>query len=280
MKRRGLASGSQSKPKSVIRARKAVSQEILASSTQYSNEKATYLIDKMFQNNSTGSVDSLRTKDTGSSGTEYDMYHEAIRYDTDRSRKTQSQDLSSSAKQEKIRSKEVPTSILKKSTEEVSPKKEEDKVSESGTYTIEEEKESKEENEARKNIDIVFGVDQISLTTSGHFTEDLNQNFSKADKQGELTLNLQNLNLELEEIEKLEKLRAQQHMADSMEAELGSAASQGYNDVSIGTYFAYQICFSKLSQCLLRKKKDICYLCYICQFRYLRVHTCGPDKWS
>ncbi|XP_060559876.1 centrosomal protein of 170 kDa protein B-like isoform X3 [Ruditapes philippinarum] len=231
VKRRVPASNSsQSKPKSVIRARKAVSQEILASSTQYNNEKASYLIDKMFQNNSTGSVDSLRTKVSGASGTEYEMYHEAIKYDTDRSRKTQSQDLTQSAKVEKIRSKEVPVSVLRKSNEEVTPKKEEDKVSEAGTYTIEEEQDGKEEDEARKNIEKVFGLDDVSVNGSGSVNLDLSEKCGKSDKQGDLTLNLQHLNLELEEIEKLEKLQAQPKMADSMEAELGSAESRGYND--------------------------------------------------
>ncbi|XP_053409193.1 centrosomal protein of 170 kDa protein B-like isoform X3 [Mercenaria mercenaria] len=230
VKRRILASSSQSKPKSVIRARKAVSQEILASSVQYNNEKATYLIDKMFQNNSTGSVDSLRTKGTGGTLTEYDMYHEAMKYDSERSRKTQSQDLTPSTKLEKIRSKEVPVSVLKKSNEEVSEKKEEDKVSEAGTYTIEEEKDSKDEDEARKNIDKVFGLDKVSLNGSGSLSGDLSTKCSKPDKQGELALNLENLNLELQEIEMLERLRSQPKMADSMEAELGSAESRGYHD--------------------------------------------------
>jgi hypothetical protein len=200
----------------------------------------------MFQNNSTGSVDSLRAKgsgssnslqgkSTGSSITELDMYHEAIKYNTE----TASKDISTSAKLEKekrdkkVRSKEVPVSILRKSRED-SPQKEEDKASDAGTYTIEEEKDSKEEDEARKNIDKVFGVDQISLASTENLSDDLKNKLNKKpDKQGELTLNLKNLDRELEEIEKLEKIRAKPHMADSMEAELGSAESREYSDVSI-----------------------------------------------
>lgn len=259
MKRRAPLSGSNSKPKSVIRARKAVSQEILASCAPNTSDNTSYLIDKMFQNNSTGSVDSLRTKGTTNSGTEYDMYHEAAKFDTDRSIKTGSQDVhsasirtgsldinSTSVKLEKekhdkkVRSKEVPVTILKKSMDESSPEKEEDKVSEAGTYTIEEEKDSIEEDEARKNIDKVFGVDQISSSGSENLSDDLIKKVIKTDKQGELTLNLQNLNLELEEIERLEKLRARPQMADSMEAELGSAESREFMENSVSTYATYK----------------------------------------
>lgn len=218
----------------MIRARKAVSQEILPS-TQNNSHHSTYLIDKMFQV-TTGSVDNLKKHDIDSSQTEYDLYHEAAKYDNDQTKLSQSQELKSNTKSDsrekltkdkkdkKVRSKEVPTSVLRKSSESVG--KEEDKVSEAGTYTIEEEKDSNEEDEARKNIDKVFGVDQVYfLESSGdNLSDDLKQKLKKpGDKQGELALNIQNLNLELEEIEQLEKLRSRQPMVDSLEAELGSA---------------------------------------------------------
>lgn len=247
-----MTTGSQPK-KTVIRARKAVSQEILASATQFSNNHPnTYLIDKMFQNNTTGSVDNLKPHGTDSSVTEYDLYHEAARFDTDHTKLSQSMELKGSAKTDskeklkdkrdkKIRSKEVPTSVLRKSSESMT-EKEVEKVSESGTYTIEEEKDAKEEDEARKNIDKVFGIDQVYyLDSSGdNLSDDLKQQLKKpGDKQGELALNLQNLNLELEEIEQLEKLRARQPMADSLEAELGSAGpiEDEYDDVSMNSLY-------------------------------------------
>lgn len=263
MKRRsGPTTASQSKSKSVIRARKAVSQEILVSATQYSDSHTAYLIDKMFQNDSTGSVDNLKSRGTDSSVTEYDLYHEAARYDTDQNKLSQSTDFKSNIKSDskeklnkdkrdrKVRSKEVPTSVLRKSSDSVA-EKEEDKVSEAGTYTIEEEKDSREEDEARKNIDKVFGVDPVYyIEPSGdNLSDDLKQQLKNPpDKQGELALNIQNLNLELEEIERLEKLRSRQPMADSLEAELGSAGPfEDEDNVSNLHVFNDACCFT-LSQ--------------------------------
>ena len=251
VKRRSKPSASQSKSNSVIRARKAISQEILPSSTQQNTTHSNYLIDKMFQNSS-ASVDNLKTRDINSSMTEYEMYHEAVKYDTDKAELSQSMDIKAMVSckgdklnkdnkhDKKIRSKEVPTSVLRKSSESV--EKEEDKVSEVGTYTIEEEKDSKEEDEARQNIDKVFGVDQVYfLDSSGdNLSDDLKQQLKQpGDKQGELALNLQNLNLELEEIDRLEKLRRREPMADSLEAELGSAATLEDEDDQVSTSFGY-----------------------------------------
>lgn len=247
MKRRVLTATSLSKPKSVIRARKAVSQEVLGPSTQASNSSMAFLIDKMFQNTSTGSVDNLKTKDTNRSClTEYDMYSESVKYDTDQSKLSMSMDLinlgskpsskpSDKPVMKKVRSKEIiPSTILKKSSlEELPVQVEEDKVSEAGTYTIEDETDATEEVEARKNIDKIFGVDQNSGTTSAgdNLSDDVKEQLRQTDKQGELTLSLKNLNLELEEIEKLERLRAQPKMADSLEAELGSIVTDNDEEI-------------------------------------------------
>ncbi|XP_052273894.1 centrosomal protein of 170 kDa protein B-like isoform X3 [Dreissena polymorpha] len=241
VKRRVLTSISLTKPKSVIRARKAVSQEVLGPPTQATNSNMAFLIDKMFQNNSTGSVDSLKTKDTNRSGlTEYDMYSESVKYDTDQSKLSMSMDFSNIGSKpsskpsdkpviKKVRSKEIiPSTILKKSSiEELPVQVEEDKASEAGTYTIEDETDATEETEARKNIDKVFGVDQNSGTASAgdNLSDDIKEQLRQTDKQGELTLSLKNLNLELEEIERLERLRAQPKMANSLEAELGSTVT-------------------------------------------------------
>ncbi|XP_052766551.1 uncharacterized protein LOC128207571 isoform X3 [Mya arenaria] len=248
LKRHGMMPVSaQSKPKSVIRARKATSQEVLAPSTQY-NKNSAYLIDKMFRKNSTGSVDSLKPKGSDGIITEHDLYHESIKYDTDQAKLSQSLDfmnkrsvgeknIEDKREIQKVRSKEViPSSLLNKSNksslEELQVPKEEDKISEAGTYTIEDEKDRLEEDEARKNIDKIFGVDQVSLvqSTGDNLSDDLKEQLRKSDKQGELTLNLQNINLELAEIEMLERRRARPCMVDSLEAELGSTATEVCDD--------------------------------------------------
>ena len=225
-----------SKPRSVIRARKAVSQEILASSTQYTADNASFLIDKMFRNNSTGSVDSLKTQPVQGSIPEYELYTEARKYDIDQSKSSLQDQSINSAWLEKseeddklaVTAKEV-LNTTKKSLDVAKANDEEDKVSEAGTYTIEEEKDSKEEDEARRNIEAVFGVSDLLSTNSTNLTDDLK--CAKPSKQGELTLNLQNINSELEEIEKLEKQRAQRGMIDSMEGQVGSAVLDDEDEV-------------------------------------------------
>ena len=238
MKRRPPISSTLTKPKSVIRARKAQSQEIQP--TQL-NDHTSYLIDKMFQN-TTGSVDSLKSKDLNSdlnsSLTEHDMYSESRLFDSQRSLKVSKElvkyeserslkvtkDLinKTSAKQQ---DDGVPAPIFKKSTDTSAKKdkdneKEIDEVSESGTYTIEEEKDSREEDEARRNIDQVFGVDQLSTDRTVDYSDDLKH--GRVDKGNKLEATLKNINCELEEIERLERLRAQKPPADSLDVEVGS----------------------------------------------------------
>ena len=249
VKRRPPISQTLTKPKSVIRARKTQSQEIQP--TQL-NDSTSYLIDKMFQN-TTGSVDSLKSKECDSSITEYDMYSESRQYDTQRSLKV-SKEL---AKYESDRSLKVTKDLInktsakqleegmlapifKKSTEKSAKKdnekeKEIDKVSESGTYTIEEEKDSREEDEARRNIDQVFGVSELPDCTSMDYTNDLRQ--TKGDKGENLEVTLKNINYELEEIERLEKLRAQKPPPDSPDVEIGSVARDDICDDGVCNSF-------------------------------------------
>jgi len=260
IKRRGLVqSSSQVKPRSVIRARGAGGQE--AGESKYSTSSA-YLIDRMFQQGGP-SVGSHRRGSDDGAGTEYDMYREAVKFDTGHAKLSQISDLSNkwtdnsiklnkssdksdtcadkhgvNVKKTKEKSKEVVTvqSKTKKSSnkESLSVPKEEDKLSETGTYTIEDEKDSRAEDEARRNIDRVFGVDQVSLdgSTGDNLSDDIKEQLLHSDKQGELTLNLVNLNLELAEIEALERHRAFPNMADSLEAELGSVVNDTGDDTT------------------------------------------------
>ena len=236
VKRRPPISSTLTKPKSVIRARKAVSQEIQP--TQL-NDSTSYLIDKMFQN-TTGSVDSLKAKeDTISGSSEYDLYSESRQFDTQRKLKVPKElvkyeserslkvtkDLinKTSAKQLELISPVISKKSLENSAKKDKEKNgEEDKVSESGTYTIEEEKDSKAEDEARRNIDKIFGVDQLSpQSLAEHEHGDLK--LPVVDKEdNHLEATLKNINCELEEIERLEKLRVKRPPADSLDVEVGS----------------------------------------------------------
>ena len=203
----------------------------------------------MFQN-SPGSVDNLKSKDCDSSITEYDMYSESRQYDTQRSLKV-SKEL---AKYESERSLKVtkelinktsakhieegvPAPIFKKSTDKSAKNDNEkdteiDKVSESGTYTIEEEKDSREEDEARKNIDQVFGVDKLPDATLADYANGVGP--VNGEKGDHLEEKLKTINSELEEIERLEKLRAQKPPPDSLDVEIGSVARDDLCDDGVG----------------------------------------------
>ena len=203
----------------------------------------------MFQN-STGSVDNLKSKDCDSSITEYDMYSESRQYDTQRSLKVskelakyESERLLKVTKEliNKTSAKQLeegaPAPLFKKSTDKSAKKESEkeneiDKVSESGTYTIEEEKDSKEEDEARKNIDQVFGVVELPDGTSMDYLNGAGQ--VNGEKGDNLEATLKTINSELEEIEKLEKLRAQKPPADSLDVEIGSVARDDLCDDGVG----------------------------------------------
>ena len=236
----------------MIRARKAVSQEIQP--TQL-NDSTSYLIDKMFQN-TTGSVDSLKAKeDTISGSSEYDLYSESRQFDTQRKLKVPKElvkyeserslkvtkDLinKTSAKQLELISPVISKKSIENSAKKDKEKDgEEDKVSESGTYTIEEEKDSKAEDEARRNIDKIFGVDQLSpQSLAEHEHGDLK--LPVVDKEdNHLEATLKNINCELEEIERLEKLRVKRRPADSLDVEVGSVDPEddliGDEEVGIG----------------------------------------------
>ena len=206
----------------------------------------------MFQN-TTGSVDNLKSKESVSGSSEYDLYSESRQYDSQRTLKVPKELVKYESERSLKVTKDLinktsarqqqeagPPLILKKSTEISAKKdkeKEEDKVSESGTYTIEEEKDSKEEDEARRNIDQIFGVDQLS-TRSTEFTD---LKLPIVDKEDHLEAKLKNINYELEEIERLEKLRAKKPPADSLDVEIGSVDPDdddliGDEDVSVVSF--------------------------------------------
>lgn len=248
VKRRPPISSTLTKPKPVIRSRKTQSQEFQP--TQL-NDTTSYLIDKMFQDTA-GSVDCLKSKECDSSITEHDMYSESrdfdsqrslkvskelVRYESERSLKV-TKDLINKTSAKQLE-EGAPAPIYKKSKEKSAKKdkeqeKEIDKVSESGTYTIEGEKDSKEEDEARRNIDVIFGVDQLSASKSMDYSSDLRN--ARGDKGEHLKATLKNINCELEEIERLEKLRAQKPPADSLDVEIGSAAQDDLlDDIEVST---------------------------------------------
>lgn len=212
------------------------------------SDSANYLIDKMFESGSDKDSKSGRTKRVSDRFTEHALYKEAKQYESGvkksssenihkDSRKndvtkpsvlkikdSKSQSVNKSMENNKKSNidnsnrdkKDKITASKKKSQQVVEPppvKKDEDNVSEAGTYTIETEIESKEEEDARKDIDRVFGLSEVPQDNYSL----VQQEQVSRSREGETTL----IDLE-DEIEDLEHIRSLPAEVGSLEAEVGS----------------------------------------------------------
>ncbi|KAL3873811.1 hypothetical protein ACJMK2_036896 [Sinanodonta woodiana] len=225
IKRRHAVSGT-SRARTSIKPRK--SQSFDEESTQVS-DSATYLIDKMFDISAIQSITSAK-EDTDQSS-EYTLYKEARHYDVisiskDKDRKTLTKptEIKSTEMKNKSVTGKPPVSILKKSPENVSVPKEGSEGSEAGTYTVELDKDGKEEEEARRTIDRVFGVGtDIPDIQKSHISD-----FPKEQLLEDISL--KDLDTEIDELEKTRACGA----GNSLEVEIGSAVLEELRIVEKG----------------------------------------------
>ena len=134
---------------------------------------------------------------------------------------------------------------VESSAAKVEKGKDEDDASETGTYTIEGEKDSKEEDKAREDIDKVFGLqngaekilaDKVETDRSEMCDVDTVQNkeeitVSKEEvtlNKEEMTVNKEELTLEdiEDQISDLERKRSEMPEACSMDVDIGSAVNE------------------------------------------------------
>ncbi|XP_052058501.1 centrosomal protein of 170 kDa protein B-like isoform X6 [Mytilus californianus] len=178
------------------------------------NESASYLIDKMFSSGTTKSPLKSPKSDRFS---EHALYREAKLYefgkdsakDTGTPKKITRQPLLKKIPTEEEES--VPAKIIPVEA----PKKQEDNVSESGTYTIEADAKPKEEEEkAREDIDKAFGITDNYLSQTS------------AESGIKIQDTVENGDVKLEDIEdqidELEKVRTRGPEAESLDVEVGS----------------------------------------------------------
>ncbi|CAC5394373.1 unnamed protein product [Mytilus coruscus] len=178
------------------------------------NESASYLIDKMFSSGTTKSPLKSPKSDRFS---EHALYREAKLYefgkdsakDTSTPKRITRQPLLKNIPTEEEES--VPAKIIPSEV----PKKQEDNVSESGTYTIEADAKPKEEEEkAREDIDKAFGIMDNYLSQTS------------AESGIKIQDTVENGDVKLEDIEdqidELEKVRTRGPEAESLDVEVGS----------------------------------------------------------
>ncbi|KAK3597839.1 hypothetical protein CHS0354_029410 [Potamilus streckersoni] len=214
IKRRHAVSGT-SRARTSIKPRK--SQSFDEESTQVS-DSASYLIDKMFDITASQSIKSAKEETDQSS--EYTLYKEARNYDLnsiskDKDRKSLTKASEVKSLETKIKSvtEKPPVSILKKSPENVPTSKADSEGSEAGTYTVEMDKDGKEEEKARRKIDRVFGVGTDIPDIQKSHIRDLPK------EQMLENISLQDLDTEIDELEKTRACGA----GNSLEVEIGSA---------------------------------------------------------
>lgn len=207
--KRKLSSGGLTKAKSL----KAKESEIKLEPEV--NESASYLIEKMFNSGpKTGTTPMKSPK--GDRFSEHALYKEAKLYEFGKDNGkdpsvSKSQPQPSVNKKKQVENSEpMPKKVGL--TAPVTKKEEEDNVSETGTYTIEADSKSKDEEEtARKNIDKTFGVNEEFLSRTSTEPGIKNQ------KEEEIKVeDIEN------QIEELEKVRAHGPEADSLDVDVGS----------------------------------------------------------
>lgn len=206
LQKRKLSSGGLSRGKSLKSKDSEVKMEPEV------NESASYLIDKMFSsgiksNTAKSSVKSPKTDRFS----EHAMYKEAKLFEFG---KENTKDNSSTKKNTKSGSTGKPENEKKpKASSDGSKKKDEDNVSESGTYTIEaDSKPSQEEEKARDNIDKAFGI-----TDDGYLSQTSAESGLKNQEQ--IDMKIEDIE---DQIEELEKARAQGAETDSLDVDVGS----------------------------------------------------------
>ncbi|XP_067680781.1 centrosomal protein of 170 kDa-like isoform X7 [Haliotis asinina] len=179
--------------------------------TQY-RDPASFLIDKMFEGNSKGNQKPVAEMESSAVPlTEHDLYQESASYDLMAVQNGDSNgDLISASNLKKQKSKDICSPCMQVTNDKLIPdKKEDDKVSEAGTYTIEAEEECGDEDEARRNIDRVFGVDPNIVFERPVIDV---ENSDEEAEEGEVTENLESA-----------QKRAFRDRGSSMEVEAGSA---------------------------------------------------------
>ncbi|XP_013420179.1 centrosomal protein of 170 kDa protein B isoform X1 [Lingula anatina] len=218
-----------------------------ALSASQSSSSSSFLIEKMFESTSRPGARDPRGRDPGGRDpgaeepTEYALYKEAQSYDTQEG-KARSATLPRPRRSPKDSSSQMKKSqsfdqndLQLQDMETNSPvgddnKNDSDSVSEAGTYTIEGDEKSKEEEAiSRENIDKVFNVGDSSVILiqrpvieNGVNEKDECQGLDLERQEGEGQV--EDLDTLEKEIEELERERANLGVANSMEAEIGSTA--------------------------------------------------------
>ncbi|XP_062614534.1 centrosomal protein of 170 kDa protein B-like isoform X2 [Saccostrea cucullata] len=192
-------------------------------------DSASFLIDKMFAGDSKTPAKgrrtpkSLKTDRSSDRFSEHSMYSESKSFDSSVAKSQSAKVGRKPVIMRKDSNKAIPVS--KKSPEKkpevlpVAPPDNTDNVSETGTYTIEGDKPSEEEDKARQKIDTVFGINDTkpNVSKSAEFSE-----LSTDRKPSSEDLILENLEDE-EDLRGLEKKRSRGPEASSVEVEVGSS---------------------------------------------------------
>ncbi|XP_061173998.1 serine-rich adhesin for platelets-like isoform X3 [Saccostrea echinata] len=195
-------------------------------------DSASFLIDKMFAGDAKSPAKgrrtpkSLKTDRSSDRFSEHSMYSESKSFDSSVAKSQSAKVGRKPVIMRKDSNKAIPVS--KKSQEKKTevlpvakgaPPDNSDNVSETGTYTIEGDKPSEEEDSARQKIDTVFGINntQPNVSQSMEFSE-----ISTDRKPSSEDLILENLEDE-EDLRVLEKKRSRGPEASSVEVEVGSS---------------------------------------------------------
>lgn len=196
-------------------------------------DSASFLIDKMFASDTKSPAKgrrtprSLKTDKSSDRFSEHSLYSEAKSFDSSLSKPQSTKVGRKPVIVRKDSNKTIPVSKKSPEKKEVvlpgataAPPDNSDNVSETGTYTIEGDKPSKEEDAARQKINLVFGIKDTQSVVS----ESVEPSENSTDRKPSGDLTLENLEDEDENIQILEKRRSQGPEASSIEVEVGSSA--------------------------------------------------------
>ncbi|XP_056020530.1 serine-rich adhesin for platelets-like isoform X4 [Ostrea edulis] len=196
-------------------------------------DSASFLIDKMFASDTKSPAKgrrtprSLKTDKSSDRFSEHSLYLEAKSFDSSLSKPQSTKVGRKPVIVRKDSNKTIPVSKKSPEKKEVvlpgataAPPDNSDNVSETGTYTIEGDKPSKEEDAARQKINLVFGIKDTQSVVS----ESVEPSENSTDRKPSGDLTLENLEDEDENIQILEKRRSQGPEASSIEVEVGSSA--------------------------------------------------------
>ena len=207
-----------------------------ASMTATNQDPASYLIDKMFtqQTGRSGSQGETAANQEPEESPQHVPFDETLVYNTpsDGSPSKHSHSGSGSKAKPHVKSKKsTQDSKRNQSKEKTGEEGPADNVSESGTYTIESENTGKEVQEARKSIDAVFGVMPESDT------EIVKTKKPAVDRKG------LSENKVRSDLQKFDSGRHRLLIGDSMEVEVGSGVHEEEKEVSFsGGFILIVIC--------------------------------------